>query len=124
MLDRPAPILARHLPTRRFEWELQIPSHCPVGVQRIGLESHCHVALLWRKRLHALVSEANVPRCEAFDSSDELERRRLPCARSSQHCNELAVIALEAHAMQRRSLAVLLLHLVQAYSAHGQTHSQ
>jgi len=104
----------------------QVLEHRHVGVERVALEDHGHVAVLGGERVHDLLAQPDLASGQLFESGDQPEHGRLAAARGTDEDEEFAVGDLEVQPVEGRVLCAAFVSVElgdfgEAKGGHGAT---
>jgi hypothetical protein len=78
----------------------RLPAAGEVGIQRVALEHHRHVALAGAGMGDVTPADADPPTRNRFQARDHPKQGRLPAARGAHHCEYLTVARVQADPRQ------------------------
>jgi hypothetical protein len=83
-----------------FHSEGDVLAHRHRGIERVGLEHHGDVPILWRDVVDDAPADLDGAGALALEAGDDVEQRRLTAAGWPDQHGELALADLEANSLQ------------------------
>ena len=96
---------ARRLDMSHLQTECEVLANGLVRIERVALEHHRQIALLWRHARHVLAIDQDAPTCRSVEARDQPKDGALAAARRSNEHQQFAVCDLQIQVGQRSDTA-------------------